>query len=173
RCADGGLIRRRRHESSRSVDLLTLLRTPELRLGDFLLPWGMGIGTIGFLAAWIAVSVMEKLGWTRGIWHLPLFFVALAVFLGSVAGLLLAPWRFRAPTSLRRRWALSPRLPVMACIGDTPRSRGRGTVRFGRISWASRRAWPGRSFKFPSRTTRRSRRAICFLKSTRQPLRRR
>ena len=73
------------------MDLLTLLRTPELRLGDFLLPWGMGIGTIGFLAAWIAVSVMEKLGWTRGIWHLPLFFVALAVFLGAVAGLLLAP----------------------------------------------------------------------------------
>lgn len=73
------------------MDPLTLLRTPELRFGDFLLPWGMGIGTLGFLGAWLLVSVMERIGWTREIWHLPLFFVALAVFLGSLLGLIFAP----------------------------------------------------------------------------------
>jgi len=51
----------------------------------------MVIGAIGFLLAWAAVSVMERLGWTRGIWHLPLFFVALAVFLGCIVGLIFAP----------------------------------------------------------------------------------
>ena len=69
----------------------TFLRTPELRLGEFLMPWGMGIGTLGFLAAWVTVIVMERLGWTRGVWHLPLFFVALAVLYGSLIGLVFAP----------------------------------------------------------------------------------
>ena len=73
------------------MELVTLLRTPEFRFGDFLVPWGMVIGALGFLGAWIAIVVMERLGWTRGIWHLPLFFVALAVFLGSVLGLIFAP----------------------------------------------------------------------------------
>ena len=73
------------------MEIITLLRTPEFRFGDFLVPWGMVIGVLGFLGAWIAIAVMERLGWTRGIWHLPLFFVALAVFLGSVIGLILAP----------------------------------------------------------------------------------
>jgi hypothetical protein len=73
------------------MEILTLLKTPEFRVGDFLVPWGMVIGALGFLGAWIAIAVMERLGWTRGIWHLPLFFVALAVFLGSVLGLIFAP----------------------------------------------------------------------------------
>jgi Protein of unknown function (DUF1656) len=73
------------------MDLITLLKTPELRFGDFLVPWGMVIGTLGFLGAWITVAAMERFGWTRGIWHLPLFFVALAVFLGCVVGLIFAP----------------------------------------------------------------------------------
>jgi Protein of unknown function (DUF1656) len=73
------------------MDLFTLLKTPELRFGDFLVPWGMVIGSLGFLGAWIALEAMERLGLTRGIWHLPLFFVALAVFLGCVVGLIFAP----------------------------------------------------------------------------------
>lgn len=64
---------------------------PEYRLGDFLVPWGMIVSTVAFLAAWIIVGAFERLGWTRHIWHLPLFFVALAVFIGCVLGLLLAP----------------------------------------------------------------------------------
>jgi hypothetical protein len=70
---------------------LTLLRTAELRFGDFLVPWGFVIGTLGFLSAWLIVSVMERLGWTRSVWHLPLFFVALATFLGCIFGLIFAP----------------------------------------------------------------------------------
>lgn len=73
------------------MDFFTLLRTPELRFGDFLVPWGVVIGILGFLSAWLIVSVMERLGWTRAVWHLPLFFVALAVFLGCIIGLIFAP----------------------------------------------------------------------------------
>jgi Protein of unknown function (DUF1656) len=73
------------------MDPFTLLRTPEPRFGDFLLPWGMVIGALGFLIAWLVVSAMERIGWTRGIWHLPLFFVALAIFLGCLIGLIFAP----------------------------------------------------------------------------------
>jgi Protein of unknown function (DUF1656) len=73
------------------MDFLTLLRTAELRFGDFLVPWGVVIGILGFLFAWLMVIVMERLGWTRAVWHLPLFFVALAVFLGCIIGLILAP----------------------------------------------------------------------------------
>jgi uncharacterized protein DUF1656 len=81
----------KKRKKSQSMEVITLLRTPEFRFGDFLVPWGMVIGALGFLGAWVAIGVMERLGWTRGIWHLPLFFVALAVFLGSVIGLIFAP----------------------------------------------------------------------------------
>lgn len=67
------------------------IATPEFGFGDFMLPWGMVIGTLGFLAAWLVITVLERLGWTRHIWHLPLFFVALAVLFGCVIGLFLAP----------------------------------------------------------------------------------
>jgi hypothetical protein len=73
------------------MSLFTLLRTAELRFGDFLVPWGVVIGILGFLSAWLTVIVMERLGWTRAVWHLPLFFVALAVFLGCIFGLIFAP----------------------------------------------------------------------------------
>lgn len=67
------------------------IATPEFRFGDFMLPWGMVIGAMGFLASWIMLYVLERFGLTRHIWHLPLFFVALAVFFGCVIGLLFAP----------------------------------------------------------------------------------
>jgi len=73
------------------MNVFTLLRTAELRFGDFLVPWGLVMGVLGFLSAWLTVSVMERLGWTRGVWHLPLFFVALAVLLGCILGLIFAP----------------------------------------------------------------------------------
>ncbi len=68
-----------------------ILRTPEFRIGDFLLPWGMVISSLGFLAAWLAVLELERRGWTRAIWHVPLFFVALAVLFGCTLGLTFAP----------------------------------------------------------------------------------
>ena len=67
------------------------LRHAEILIGGFLLPWGMVIGTMGFLVAWGFVAVMERLRWTRMVWHLPMFFVALAVFFGCVLGLIFAP----------------------------------------------------------------------------------
>lgn len=71
--------------------LLDQLRTPEIRLGEFLVPWGMVVSTLGFLTAWFVVGIAERLCWTRYVWHLPLFFVALSVFFGCVYGLVFAP----------------------------------------------------------------------------------
>ncbi len=51
----------------------------------------MVIGALGFLGAWFVVHILELKAWTRGIWNLPLFFIALAVFFGCVIGLVLAP----------------------------------------------------------------------------------
>jgi len=73
------------------MGLLDLLRTPEFHVGDFLMPWGMVISALGFLAAWLVVLELERRTWTRYIWHVPLFFVALAVLFGCVIGLVLAP----------------------------------------------------------------------------------
>jgi hypothetical protein len=73
------------------MKFLDALRIPEFQFGDFLVPWGMVIGTLGFLAAWFSVIALEQAGWTRRIWHLPLFFVALAVLFGCTFGLLFAP----------------------------------------------------------------------------------
>lgn len=71
--------------------LLSELQSPEIRIGEFLVPWGMVVSTLGFLAAWFVVALAERLGWTRHIWQLPVFFIALAVFFGCVIGLVLAP----------------------------------------------------------------------------------
>ena len=73
------------------MNLLQSLTTPEMDLFGFLLPWGMVVGTLGFLAAWLATLALERLGLTRHIWHLPLFFVALAVLFGATLGLALSP----------------------------------------------------------------------------------
>lgn len=70
---------------------LDRLTNAEFRFGDFLVPWGMVIGALGFLAAWVIVIILERIGWTRFIWHLPLFFVALAIFLGCIFGLVFSP----------------------------------------------------------------------------------
>lgn len=67
------------------------LNVPEIILGDFMLPWGMVIATLGYLLAWMAVIVLERFRLTRFIWNLPLFFIALAVLLGCTLGLLFTP----------------------------------------------------------------------------------
>lgn len=67
------------------------LRVPEIILGDFMLPWGMVIGALGYVLAWVAVMLLERFRLTRFIWNLPLFFVALAVLLGCTLGLLFTP----------------------------------------------------------------------------------
>lgn len=67
------------------------LRVPEIVFGDFMFPWGMVIGALGFFAAWLIVGVLEQLRVTHHIWNLPLFFIALAVLCGCTLGLIFAP----------------------------------------------------------------------------------
>lgn len=67
------------------------LRSPELQLFDLLVPWNLGIGMLGFLAAWLVMAVLERTGLTRFIWHVPLFFLGLAVLLTSLLGSLFHP----------------------------------------------------------------------------------
>ncbi len=73
------------------MDLLARLTTAELRFGDFLVPWGMVVGALGFVLAWLVMVVLERVGWTRQIWNIPLFFVALSVLFGCVIGLIFSP----------------------------------------------------------------------------------
>ena len=67
------------------------LNQPEFRVFDLLFPWIALIGLLGFLAAWLVVAIMEHTGLSRYVWHLPLFFVALVVLLGSAIGMLYLP----------------------------------------------------------------------------------
>lgn len=71
--------------------MLVFFQNAEIALGEFLLPWGMVVSALGFLAAWLVTAVLERFGLTRFFWNLPLFFIALSVLLGSVLGLVLAP----------------------------------------------------------------------------------
>lgn len=73
------------------MDVLARLTTAELHFGDFLVPWGLVIGAMGFVLAWLVMVVLERVGWTRQIWNIPLFFVALSVLFGCVIGLILSP----------------------------------------------------------------------------------
>jgi len=67
------------------------LRLPEIDFLGLYLPWAFVMGVAGFLVAWGLTLFLESLGWTRWIWHLPLFFIALAVLCGSLIGHFLAP----------------------------------------------------------------------------------
>jgi hypothetical protein len=74
------------------MELLRLdINRPEMRLGEVLIPWIVVVGTFGFLAAWLVIAIMERTGLSRYVWHLPLFFLALVVFLTSVIGWMFQP----------------------------------------------------------------------------------
>ena len=64
---------------------------PEFRFLGLLIPWIFVVSTFGFLAAWLVVTILERTGLTRHIWHLPLFFLALVVLLSSIIGLVCFP----------------------------------------------------------------------------------
>jgi hypothetical protein len=64
---------------------------PEFRFLDLLIPWIFVVSTFGFLTAWLVVTILERTGLTRHIWHLPLFFLALVVLLSSIIGLVCFP----------------------------------------------------------------------------------
>jgi len=67
------------------------LNRPELRFTDLLVPWIVIVGALGFLAAWLAVAIMEHTGLSRHVWHLPLFFLALVVLFSSLIGMVVFP----------------------------------------------------------------------------------
>ena len=73
------------------MDVVDYLRNSEQALYDFNTPWSMTIVVLGFLSAWVVTNVLEHLGVTRHVWHLPLFFAAIAVIFGSLIGLFFAP----------------------------------------------------------------------------------
>jgi hypothetical protein len=75
------------------TDIINFLRNGEQRIYDFNTPWSMSmvIMVLGFLCAWAVTTIFEHLGWTRHVWHLPLFFAGLAVLFGSLIGLFFAP----------------------------------------------------------------------------------
>ena len=64
---------------------------PEFRIFDLLIPWIFVISVMGFLAAWVVVAILERTGLSRHIWHLPVFFLALAVLLSSIIGFVCLP----------------------------------------------------------------------------------
>jgi hypothetical protein len=91
---DGFQLRNRHARINRQNDLMDIinyLRNSEQSLYDFNTPWSMTIVVLGFLSAWLVTNVLENLGVTRHVWHLPLFFAALAVLFGSLIGLFFAP----------------------------------------------------------------------------------
>jgi hypothetical protein len=64
---------------------------PEFRFSEVLVPWILIVGALGFVAAWIVVAIMERTGLSRYVWHLPLFFVGLAVLFSSLIGMVVFP----------------------------------------------------------------------------------
>jgi hypothetical protein len=79
-------------EKSRLVSLFAgALNRPELRFNELLVPWIMIIVTMGFLIAWLVVSIMEFTSLSRYVWHLPLFFLALTVLFSSLIGMVVYP----------------------------------------------------------------------------------
>jgi predicted naringenin-chalcone synthase len=67
------------------------LNRPEFRFSEVLVPWILIVGALGFVAAWIVVAIMERTGLSRYVWHLPLFFVGLAVLFSSLIGMVVFP----------------------------------------------------------------------------------
>jgi len=59
---------------------------PELSVAGLLVPWIVTIGALGFLAAWLVASILERTGLARHVWHLPLFFLALVILFSSLIG---------------------------------------------------------------------------------------
>jgi hypothetical protein len=73
------------------MTVFTGMNRPEFRIVDLLFPWIFVVGTLGFLAAWLAIAIMERTGLSRHVWHLPLFFVALVVLFSSIIGFICLP----------------------------------------------------------------------------------
>jgi Protein of unknown function (DUF1656) len=79
-------------EKSRLVSLFAgALNRPELRFNELLVPWIMIVVVVGFLIAWLVVSIMELTSLSRYVWHLPLCFLDLIVLFSSLIGMVVFP----------------------------------------------------------------------------------
>jgi hypothetical protein len=79
-------------ESSTVLNSLAgALNRPELRFNELLVPWILIVVALGFLIAWIVVSIMELTFLSRYVWHLPLFFLALIILFSSLIGMVVFP----------------------------------------------------------------------------------
>lgn len=67
------------------------LNRPEFRITELLVPWILIVGALGFLTAWLVVTIMEHTGLSRYVWHLPLFFVGMVVLFSSLIGRVVFP----------------------------------------------------------------------------------
>jgi hypothetical protein len=76
---------------ARYLSVFEVANRPEFRIFDLLIPWIFVMSVLGFLAAWLVVAILERTGLSRHIWHLPLFFLALAVLLTSIIGFVCFP----------------------------------------------------------------------------------
>jgi Protein of unknown function (DUF1656) len=57
---------------------------PEFNFIGFLVPLNLVAGVLGFLAAWLAVALLERLRLTPYVGNVSLFFIALAVLLAGL-----------------------------------------------------------------------------------------
>jgi hypothetical protein len=64
---------------------------PEFRIFGMFIPWIFVVSVTGFLAALLLMTILERTGLSRHIWHLPLFFLALVVLFSSIIGFVLFP----------------------------------------------------------------------------------
>ena len=53
------------------MSVVDYLRNSEQAIYDFNTPWSMAIVVLGFLSAWLVTNILEHLGLTRHVWHLP------------------------------------------------------------------------------------------------------
>ena len=67
------------------------LSRPELRFNELLVPWILIVVALGFLIAWIVVSIMALTFLSHYVWHLPLFFLALIILFSSLIGMVVFP----------------------------------------------------------------------------------
>ena len=65
-----------------------MVHNAEFNVGGFLLPSIFVVGILGFTAAWAITAVMEAFRLTRYVWHLPLFFVGVAILIAGLLALL-------------------------------------------------------------------------------------
>jgi len=60
----------------------------DLNIVGIFIPSWLLLAAMGFAAAMVVVTVLERQGWTKYVWHLPLFFVALVVTFSCILALI-------------------------------------------------------------------------------------